>query len=185
MPKAPDTRKFIYGTYKVRSHQADLSRARNRPTPDQRCARSNLGLQALRSGVTHPSSISRSRFRNRQPMRMCRRRKASYLRSGITLTHVPAKPNAGRTLIIGLSMNRTTTDAQTYKLDEGCEIRIRGSAGRWVFALPVSCSPAQTESERKYGLHPSHPELYSDNSTSGRYRRSRRGGGDPVRYGLR
>jgi hypothetical protein len=37
---------------------------------------------------------------------------------------------------------------------------------------------------RKSILLPSHPELYSVHSTSRRYRRSRREGGDPVRYGL-
>lgn len=39
--------------------------------------------------------------------------------------------------------------------------------------------------KRKTSCFPVIPELYSDHSTSSRYRRSRREGGDPVRYGLR
>jgi hypothetical protein len=55
----------------------------------------------------------------------------------VTFTLVPAKPNTPRTLTIDLSMNRATTSEQTFKFDDGGELRVRGSAGRWVFTFPT------------------------------------------------
>jgi uncharacterized protein DUF5829 len=55
---------------------------------------------------------------------------------GITFTLVSAKPHEPRTLTIDFSTNRTTTGEETYKLDDGGEIRIQGSVGRWAFSFP-------------------------------------------------
>ncbi len=55
---------------------------------------------------------------------------------GITFTLVAAKSHEPRTLTIDFSMNRTTTSEETYKLDNGGEIRIQGSVGRWAFSFP-------------------------------------------------
>ncbi len=55
---------------------------------------------------------------------------------GITFTLVAAKSHEPRTLTIDFSMNRTTTSEQTYKLDDGGEIRIQGSIGNWAFTFP-------------------------------------------------
>ena len=54
----------------------------------------------------------------------------------VTFTLVRAKPNTPRTLTIDLSMNRANTAEQTCKFAEGGELRIQGSAGRWVFTFP-------------------------------------------------
>jgi hypothetical protein len=55
---------------------------------------------------------------------------------GITFTLVTAKSHEPRTLTIDFSMNRPTTSEQTYKLDDGGEIRIQGSAGEWALTFP-------------------------------------------------
>ena len=54
----------------------------------------------------------------------------------VMFTLVRAKPNTPRTLTIDLSMNRATTGEQTYKFDDGGELRLQGSAGKWVFSFP-------------------------------------------------
>jgi hypothetical protein len=55
---------------------------------------------------------------------------------GITFTLVAAKSHEPQTLTIDFSANRTTTAEETYKLDDGREIRIQGSGGRWAFSFP-------------------------------------------------
>jgi hypothetical protein len=55
---------------------------------------------------------------------------------GITFTLVAAKSHEPRTLTIDFSTNRATTSEQTYKLDDGGEIRIQGSTGKWAFTFP-------------------------------------------------
>ena len=62
--------------------------------------------------------------------------KQVYSGPGITFTLVAAKSHEPRTLTIDFSMNRTTTSEETYKLDNGGEIRIQGSVGRWAFSFP-------------------------------------------------
>jgi hypothetical protein len=54
---------------------------------------------------------------------------------GITLTLLPAAPNASRTLSIDFSLNRATQKKQTYELRDGGHIGIQGSAGRWMFTF--------------------------------------------------
>jgi len=54
----------------------------------------------------------------------------------VMFTLVRAKPNTPRTLRIDLSMNRATIGEQTYKFDDGSELRLQGSAGKWVFTFP-------------------------------------------------
>jgi Family of unknown function (DUF5829) len=54
----------------------------------------------------------------------------------ITFTLVAAKSHEPRTMTIDFSMNRTTTGEQTYKLDDGGEIQIQGSIGKWAFTFP-------------------------------------------------
>jgi hypothetical protein len=55
---------------------------------------------------------------------------------GITFTLVAAKSHEPRTLTIDFSTNRATTSEQTYKLDDGGEIRIQGTTGNWAFTFP-------------------------------------------------
>jgi hypothetical protein len=56
---------------------------------------------------------------------------------GVTFTLVPAKSSAPRTLLIDFSLIRTSKDERVYKFDDGGEIRMQGSTGKWVFAFPT------------------------------------------------
>jgi hypothetical protein len=55
---------------------------------------------------------------------------------GITFTLVAAKSHEPRALTIDFSINHTTADEQTYKLDDGGDVRIQGSVGKWMFTFP-------------------------------------------------
>ena len=55
---------------------------------------------------------------------------------GITFTLVAAKSHEPRALTIDFSMNSPATGEQTYNLDNGGEIQIQGSVGKWAFTFP-------------------------------------------------